>query len=134
MFKTLGTAIVMTGLTLASMQSLAENQFPYCQSANSDSDNDGYGWENDQTCLVAPGNVNNYTVTIRNLTYHQVFSPIMAVTHDDSIALLQAGKAAGAGITAIAEGGDTSVLAGELSGVVSVGGVGVSCIDVGQYE
>ncbi len=122
------TGAILAGVLLASVQavSASDNRFPYCVSPDSDSDGDGYGWENEQTCLVSTDSGASYTVSVQNLTYHQVFSPIIAVTHDASISLLQAGEAAGEGITAIAEGGDTSILEAELDGVAQVGGVATS--------
>jgi len=119
--------ILLATVVVASTQPAAANdsRFPYCASALSDSDGDGYGWENEKTCLVAPAG-NTYSVTISNLTYQQVLSPIMSVTHDSAIGLIAPGQPAGAGITAIAEGGDVSVLQGELSGVSAVGGTAVS--------
>jgi hypothetical protein len=124
----IASGVVLVGVLVAGMQgvSASDSRFPYCVSAASDSDGDGYGWENEQTCLVADDVANSYTVTVHNLTYQQVFSPIIAVTHDDSVALLHAGEAAGAGVTAIAEGGDTSVLESELEGVSQVNGVATS--------
>lgn len=122
------SGVILTGFIVASLQivSASDSRFPYCVSADSDSDGDGYGWENEQTCLVATDTTASYTVTVQNLTYRQVLSPVIAVTHDSSIALLSAGDAAGAGITAIAEGGDTSVLEGEISGLAQVNGVATS--------
>lgn len=99
----------------------SDNRFPYCASPDSDSDGDGYGWENEATCLVN-NDAGSYTVSVRNLTYSQVLSPVLAVTHSKDVALLHAGQAAGAGLTAIAEGGDTSVLEAELDGVSAVSG------------
>jgi len=127
MINKFGT-LLLAAVVLSSVQTVhaADNRFPYCASPDSDSDGDGYGWENDATCLVALNNTNSYTVTVRNLTYRQVFSPVMAVTHDDAVALLQAGDPASAGITAIAEGGDVSVLQHELDGVAAVNGTAVS--------
>ncbi len=115
-----GTLLIAAQITHAN-----DNRFPYCEfGAASDSDGDGYGWENSTTCLVKAGG--GYTVTVRNLTYQQVLSPVIAVTHDKSVALLNAGYPASAGLTAIAEGGDTSVLAGSLEGLDAVSGVSTS--------
>ena len=61
-----------------------------------------------------------YEVTITNLTYNQVLSPPLAVSHVPSIHLFQAGEPASEGLEALAEGGDTSVLAGSLSGAGGV--------------
>lgn len=103
----------------------SDNRFPYCASPASDSDGDGYGWENDATCLVQ-NNSGSYTVTVRNLTYSQVLSPVLAATHSKDVALLSAGHAASAGLTAVAEGGNTAVLETELQGVSAVSGVATS--------
>ncbi len=102
----------------------SDSRFPYCESASSDSDGDGYGWENSRTCLVKPSA--SYTVTVRNLTYKQILSPVLAVTHNDDVALFEAGSAAGAGLTDVAEGGDTTQLHSELSGLSSVTGIATS--------
>ena len=45
-------------------------QFPACQSASSDSDNDGWGWENNRTCLV--NNSAASTATTQNLSTQSV--------------------------------------------------------------
>lgn len=119
--------LLLTGSLLFGLNSASanENRFPYCEfGAASDSDGDGYGWENDATCLV--NSSQSFTVTVRNLTYQQVLSPVIAVAHNKSVALLQAGQPASAGLTAIAEGGDTSVLAAALAGVAAVSGVATS--------
>jgi len=57
-----------------------------------------------------------YEVTITNLTYNQVLSPPLAVSHVPSIRLYQEGEPASEGLEALAEGGDTSLLTGALSG------------------
>ena len=116
------TGSLLLGLGTANA---SDNRFPYCEyGAASDPDGDGYGWENNATCLVR--SADSFTVTVRNLTYSQVLSPVIAVAHDKSIALLQAGYPASDGLTAIAEGGDTSVLASALEGVSAVSGVATS--------
>ncbi len=125
-FSSMLTISVLAVGIQAGAASAADNRFPYCTTAASDSDGDGYGWENLQTCLVAPDSSNRYTVSVQNLTYQQVFSPVMAVTHNSGITLLNAGEPASDGIAAIAEGGDTSVLQSALSGVNGVNGVAVS--------
>ncbi len=118
--------LILCGAMLAGVQSVqATDHFPYCVSDDSDSDGDGYGWENEATCLVQT-NTGSYTVTVRNLTYKQVLSPVLAATHSKDVALLAAGHPAGAGLTAVAEGGDTSILEGELAAVSAVAGVGKS--------
>lgn len=116
------TGSLLLGLNNASAN---DNRFPYCEFGEaSDSDGDGYGWENDATCLVMSSTT--FTVTVRNLTYQQVLSPVIAVAHDKSVALLHAGMPASEGLTAIAEGGDTSVLEAVLDGVSAVSGVATS--------
>ncbi|MEM7258180.1 MAG: spondin domain-containing protein [Pseudomonadota bacterium] len=119
--------ILLTGTLLLGLNNASanDNRFPYCEfGAASDSDGDGYGWENDATCLVR--SAQTFTVKVRNLTYQQVLSPIIAVAHDKTVALLEAGMPASEGLTAIAEGGDTSVLAAALDGVSAVSGVATS--------
>ena len=119
--------VLLTGSLLLGMQTATAdaNDFPYCENgAASDSDGDGYGWENEATCLVNASA--SYTITVRNLSYQQVLSPVIAVTHNKNIALLSAGEPASAGLTAIAEGGDTSVLQAALEGVPDVSGVATS--------
>ncbi len=54
------------------------------------------------------------TVSITNLTQGMHFTPRLLVAHTDAVDLFEPGIAASAGLTAIAEGGDTSVLAGSL--------------------
>lgn len=55
-----------------------------------------------------------YEVTITNMTYAQVLSPPLAATHVPSRHLYAVGEPAGEGLAVLAEGGDTSVLTGEL--------------------
>lgn len=54
------------------------------------------------------------TVSITNLTQGMLFTPRFLVAHTDNVDLFQAGTPASEGLTAIAEGGDTSVLATAL--------------------
>lgn len=56
-----------------------------------------------------------YEVTISNLTYNQVLSPPLAVTHVPSVHVYQVGEPASEGLEALAEGGDTSLLSTTLS-------------------
>ena len=51
-----------------------------------------------------------YEVTITNLTAGQAFTPIIATTHDSSIALFEPGQPASDEIEMLAEGGDTMPL------------------------
>lgn len=111
-------------ITLQSIQA-SDSRFPYCASPASDSDGNGYGWENDATCLVN-NDSGSYTVTVRNLTYNQVLSPVLAATHSNDVALLNAGRVAGAGLTAFAESGNTSILQSELRRVSAVTDVATS--------
>jgi len=103
----------------------SDNRFPYCESPHSDSDGDGYGWENDRTCLVGDNGA-SYTVTVRNLTYLQVLSPVLAATHSNDVALFQAGHPASPGLTAVAEGGNPTLLQSELDGLSAVTGTSTS--------
>jgi hypothetical protein len=70
-----------------------------------------------------------YEVTITNLTYNQVFSPPLVVSHARSVHLFEVGEPASDGLEALAEGGDTGLLTGDLSGangvcdVMTAGGV-----------
>lgn len=123
--KLIHLALASTLLFAAHGIQAEDNRFPYCVSTTSDSDGDGYGWENDATCLVKE-QTGNFTVTVRNLTYSQVLSPVLAATHSKDVALIEAGSTASAGITTVAEGGDTSVLAAELAGIAAVSGVATS--------
>jgi Spondin_N len=61
-----------------------------------------------------------YDVTITNLTTGQPLSPAIAVTHGPRATLFTSGKAASAGIQAIAENGDPSVALGMLTGAPGV--------------
>lgn len=54
------------------------------------------------------------TVSITNLTQGMLFTPRLLVAHTGNVDLFEPGTAASEGLTAIAEGGDTSVLAGAL--------------------
>ncbi|MEM7564395.1 MAG: spondin domain-containing protein [Pseudomonadota bacterium] len=54
------------------------------------------------------------TVSITNLTQGMAFTPRLLVAHTGAVDLFEPGTAASAGLTAVAEGGDTSVLAAEL--------------------
>lgn len=61
-----------------------------------------------------------YELTITNLTYDQVLSPPLAVSHAPKVRLFRTGEAAGEGLEALAEGGDTSLLTTALSGADGV--------------
>lgn len=65
-----------------------------------------------------------YEITITNLTYNQVFSPVLAVSHRRSIGLFSVGEAASEGIATMAESGDTSVLLDSVAGDRRVRGSG----------
>lgn len=54
------------------------------------------------------------TVSITNLTQGMLFTPRLLVAHTANVDLFEPGTAASEGLTAIAEGGDTSILAGVL--------------------
>ena len=44
--------LIATVLTAFYYPSAYANNYPFCQLPNSDSDNDGWGWENNSPCLV----------------------------------------------------------------------------------
>ena len=52
----------------------------------------------------------SYTVTFENLTTGQPFSPIVAATHQNAIGMFGVGDLASAGLEAIAEDGDNSLM------------------------
>ncbi|MEM6985135.1 MAG: spondin domain-containing protein [Pseudomonadota bacterium] len=54
------------------------------------------------------------TVSITNLTHGMYFTPRLLIAHTGAVDLFEAGTPASAGLTAIAEGGDTSVTANAL--------------------
>ncbi|MEM7376313.1 MAG: spondin domain-containing protein, partial [Pseudomonadota bacterium] len=54
------------------------------------------------------------TVSITNLTQGMYFTPRLLIAHTAAVDLFEAGTPASAGLTAIAEGGDTSVSANAL--------------------
>ncbi len=56
-----------------------------------------------------------YEVTITNLTKASQFTPILAATHRASISYFQLGEPASAGLALMAEDGDVSLLAEELT-------------------
>jgi len=60
LLKFTATAVLPVTAVLVSLQSEpAFAQFPVCSSASVDPDGDGFGWENNQTCLVNSGSANN---------------------------------------------------------------------------
>jgi len=61
------------------------------------------------------GKARVYDVTITNLTNSINFTPILVASHRKGVAIFEAGSAASDELTAIAEGGDTSLLAATLS-------------------
>lgn len=67
-----------------------------------------------------------YEVTITNLTYNQVFSPLLVASHLRSIALFEAGAPASDGIALMAEAGDVSAIVASVEGDRRVRGSGVS--------
>ena len=52
----------------------------------------------------------HYEVTITNLTAHQIFTPILVVTHTRRLALFRPGQPASQALEMLAEGGDTMPL------------------------
>jgi len=61
-----------------------------------------------------------YEITITNLTYNQILSPPLVVSHARSVDLFEAGQPASEGLEALAEAGDTSILTGALAGADGV--------------
>ncbi len=70
-----------------------------------------------------------YEVTITNLTRGQIISPPVVLTHNAEFSLFQAGTPASAGLAAVAQDADTSILIpeleldGDVADVVEAGGV-----------
>lgn len=77
-----------------------------------------------------------YEVTVSNLTRGQIFSPVFAYTHDGSQRLFTLGKAASAGLSALAQDADTSGLDVQLSSSPAVHEIvaGTGAILPGQTE
>lgn len=75
-----------------------------------------------------------YEVTITNLTYRQVFSPVLVASHRPSIRLFNAAEPASAGIEAIAENGDVSVQVAAVEGDRRVRGAGVGTGPIGPGQ
>jgi len=67
-----------------------------------------------------------YEVTITNLTYNQVFSPSLVVSHRKNIQLFEVGQPASEGIAIMAEGGDVSAIVSSVDGDPRVRGAGVT--------
>ena len=65
--------------------------------------------------VIADG-AGGYDVTITNLTRNQTFTPILVASHRGDLNLVQPGQPASPALTALAEGGDTSLLEGALTG------------------
>lgn len=55
-----------------------------------------------------------YEVTITNLTRAQAFTPILVASHRNGVHIFEAGSAASAELSALAEGGDVAPLTGVL--------------------
>ncbi len=83
------------------------------------------------------GSARTYEITIENLPTGQPFSPGIAATHTKKVRVFRRGRAASEGIRLIAENGDPSVAAMELTGadgfhdVVVTGPPPVGCIGCG---
>jgi hypothetical protein len=52
----------------------------------------------------------SFAVTVTNLTRGQIFSPVLAATHTDSVSLFEPGTKASAELALLAEDGDNSML------------------------
>ncbi|OED39958.1 hypothetical protein AB833_13150 [Chromatiales bacterium (ex Bugula neritina AB1)] len=76
------------------------------------------------TVLASVADASNYNrkyqVTVTNITPAIAFTPILAATHNSSVALFQLGSMASDELGALAEGGATDPLEGELSGAHGV--------------
>ena len=59
--------------------------------------------------------VSNYRIKVTNITRGQSFTPLLVAAHTDDVQMFRLGRSASAGLEAMAEGGDTSVLLEELS-------------------
>jgi hypothetical protein len=64
--------------------------------------------------LAGTARAADYRVTVTNLTAQQVFTPLLFVSHRADISLFQVGQPASVELAAVAEGGDTSMLAAAL--------------------
>jgi len=64
---------------------------------------------------------NEVEITVTNLTYNQVFAPILGVSHFRTIQLFTAGEPASEGIALMAEAGDVSGIVDAVSGSDLVG-------------
>lgn len=62
------------------------------------------------TSLLAKGGDRDYEVTITNITKSQIFTPILAVTHDPDLSLFELGEAASPELATIAESGNIAPL------------------------
>ena len=60
--------------------------------------------------LLAKDSERNYEVTITNITKSQIFTPILAVTHDPGLSLFELGEAASSELATIAESGNIAPL------------------------
>ena len=67
-----------------------------------------------------------YRVEITNLTNAQYFTPRLAATHSADVEMFSAGTMASAGLKLLAEDGDPSLLAAELSGMSGVADMATS--------
>lgn len=56
-----------------------------------------------------------YSITVKNLTYGQIFSPPLAAAHKSGVSIFNAGEAASAGLELLAEDGAPTDLAAELT-------------------
>jgi hypothetical protein len=64
--------------------------------------------------MVGMASAAEYQVTVTNLTAHQVFTPLLFATHRADISLFQVGQPASVELEAVAEAGDTRMLAAAL--------------------
>tara|TARA_R110002110_G_scaffold362241_1_gene572069 strand:- start:158762 stop:159466 length:705 start_codon:yes stop_codon:yes gene_type:complete len=67
-------------------------------------------------CVIAaaPAGATNFDVELVNLTRGSYFTPFLVAAHAPTASLFSAGEMSSAGLQAMAEGGDISMLAGDL--------------------
>ena len=64
--------------------------------------------------MVSSALAETYEITVKNLTYAQIFSPPLAAAHNRRLKIFEAGEEAGLGLEILAEDGSPATLANEL--------------------
>ena len=64
--------------------------------------------------LATAAHAQTYEITVKNLTYSQIFAPPIAVAHTNNLNAFEAGTSAGRGLEILAEDGSPAALATEL--------------------